>query len=78
MGLYGERCLNGEVCLWGEDAYTIEGGYMVYVLVRRTLCGYGYSRLYLYFESAWVFLDMFRKVTCVPWAYLSLIGSNKI
>ena len=31
MGLYNERCLNGEVCLCDEDVYTIEGGYMVYV-----------------------------------------------
>ena len=65
MGLYGERCLNGEVRLCDKNAYTIEGGYIVYVLVRRTLCGYGYPRLYMYFESAWVFLDMFRKVTRV-------------
>ena len=41
MGLYGERCLNGEVCLCDEDAYTIEGGYMVYVLVRRHYAGTG-------------------------------------
>ena len=27
MGLYGERCLNGEVRLCDENAYTIEGGY---------------------------------------------------
>ena len=78
MGLYGERCLNGEVCLWGEDAYTIEGGYIVSTLVRRTLCEYGYSRLYFYFESAWVLLDKFRKVARVPWTYLSFIGSNRI
>ena len=62
MGLYGERCLNGEVCLCDENAYTIEGGYMVYVLVQRTLREYGCPRLYLYFESAWVFLDMLRIV----------------
>ena len=34
MGLYDERRLYGEVCLCDENAYTIEGGYMVYVLVR--------------------------------------------
>ena len=29
IGLYGERGMNGEVCLCGEDAYTIEGDYTV-------------------------------------------------
>ena len=78
MGLYGERYLNGEVRLCDEDAYMIEGGFMVYVLVRRTLCKYGNPRLYLYFESSWVFLDKFRKETRVPWTYLALIGSDRI
>ena len=32
--LEGERCLNSEVRLCGEDAYTIEGDYLADVLIR--------------------------------------------
>ena len=34
--LEGERCLNSEVYLYGEDAYMIEGDYMADVLIRYT------------------------------------------
>ena len=77
-GLIRWKTLYGKVCLCDENAYTIEGGYMVYVCIQWTLCVYGYSRLYLYFESAWVFLDKFRKVLRVPWTYLSFSRSDRI
>ena len=39
---------------------------------------YAGAGIHGFIESAWVFLEKFRKVTRVPWTYLSFSGSNII